>query len=371
MKISEIKIDVIEREHEKINVFDERQTLGGKTTQGILRIITDNGIEGNAFIGEQCHNSIDRIMIIHEIIKPKILRMDVTHREWLWSQIKKISGHGLPIHSSWAPVDVALWDIAGKDVNKPIYKILGAQKTETPLYATFPPRYNSIEGFVLEAENLLNEGFDAYKIHPGNLGIDKTVKVIEKIREKVGGKMKLMLDRNHGYNLEEAIKVGEYLDANDYFWFEDPVNVNDLRAIKKLSDKIKTPINMSDSANFLLEEAANYINKNLLGMVRGTTRKLGITGLKKLCSLTESFRINCEIGLAGNSLMNMANLHVIMSVNNCTFFEYWKPESIHQWGVINEIKIGSNRKISINDLPGLGVELDQDWIEYHKVETLS
>ena len=106
-------------------------------------------------------------------------------------------------------------------------------------------------------------------------------------------------------------------------------------------------------------------------MVRGTTRKLGITGLKKLCSMAESFGINCEIGLAGNSLMNMANLHVIMSVNNCTFFEYWKPENIHQWGVINEIKIGSNGKISINDLPGLGVELNQDWIEYHKIETLS
>ena len=371
MKISEIKIDVIEREHEKINVIDERQTLGGKTTQGVLRIITDNGIEGNSFIGEQCSNSLDRIMIIHKIIKPKLIGMDVTHREWLWSQVGNISGHGLPINSSWAPIDVALWDIAGKQVNMPIYKILGAQKTETPLYATFPPRHNTIEGFIREAEKLSDEGYEAYKIHPGNLDIEKTIKVIEKIREKVGKKMALMLDRNHGYNLEEAIKVGEALDANDYYWFEDPVNVNDIRAIKKLSNKIKTPINMSDSATFLLEEAANYIGQNLLGMVRGTTRKLGITGLKKLSSMCESFGLNCEIGLAGNSLMNMANLHVIMSVNNCTFYEYWKPESLHQWGVTNDIEIESNGKISINDTPGLGMDLDEDWIKYHTIETLN
>ena len=97
MKISEIKIDVIEREHKKINVIDERQTLGGKTTQGVLRIITDNGIEGNALIGEQGSNSLDRIMIIHKIIKPKLLGMDVSHREWLWSQVGNISGHGLPL----------------------------------------------------------------------------------------------------------------------------------------------------------------------------------------------------------------------------------------------------------------------------------
>ena len=371
MKISEIKIDVIKTKPEKINVIDERQTLGGETKQGILRIITDNGIEGNCFIGEQSNNSLDRIMIIHEKIKPKIIGMDITYREWLWSEIGNIAGHGLPIHSSWAPIDVALWDIAGKDANLPIYKILGVQKTQIPVYATYPPRHNNIEGFVLEAEKLLSEGFEAYKIHPGNLDINKTIMVIEKIREKVGKKMTLMLDRNHGYNLEEAIKVGEALDANDYYWFEDPVNVNNIRAIKKLSNKIKTPINMSDSSTFLLEEAANYLGQNLLGMVRGTTRKLGITGLKKLCSLSESYGINCEIGLAGNSLMNMANLHVIMSVNNCTFYEYWRPEKLHQWGVINDIKIESNGKICINNSPGLGMKLDEDWIKYHTIKTLN
>jgi L-alanine-DL-glutamate epimerase and related enzymes of enolase superfamily len=68
-------------------------------------------------------------------------------------------GHGLPIHSSWAPVDVALWDIAGKEVGKPIYSLLGGKKKEIEIYATYPPRYNTPEGFINEAKELVMKNF--------------------------------------------------------------------------------------------------------------------------------------------------------------------------------------------------------------------
>ena len=68
--------------------------------------------------------------------------------------------------------------------------------------------------------------------------------------------------------------------------------------------------------------------------------------------------------------MNKANLHVIASVNNNTFFEYWRPEHIHQWGVQNEIEINTQGKILLNEEPGLGTKLDEDWIDFHKIDTL-
>ncbi|MQF85766.1 MAG: hypothetical protein FI730_02235 [SAR202 cluster bacterium] len=370
MKISKVIVDIIERDTGSLKVKDERSDIGGKTTQGVLRIITDEGYEGNAFIGDQASDSSDRIKIIVEKIAPKIIGMPFDNRESLWSSIDDLSGHGLPIFSSWAPVDVALWDIAGKYFNKPIYKLLGGNDKEIPLYATFPPRHKTFDGFVNEAEELLNEGYSAYKIHPGDLSVNETIITIEKIRELVGDKMTLMLDRNHGYSLAEAMKVGQALDTNNFYWYEDPVETSNIRAIKTLKENIVTPINMSDSAGFLIKEAANYISQDLIGMVRGTTRKLGITGLIKQCAIADAFGINCEIGLAGNSLMNVANLHVISSVNNNTFYEYWRPEHIHQWGVKNEISINKNGKLNIPSGPGLGISLDEDWIQFHKVETL-
>ena len=112
MKISRVVIDVIERDTGSLKVIDERSDIGGKTTQGVLRLLTDDGFEGNAFIGDQAADSSDRIKIIEKIIAPKIIGMEVNNREKLWAQVEDLSGHGLPIYSSWAPVDVALWDLS-------------------------------------------------------------------------------------------------------------------------------------------------------------------------------------------------------------------------------------------------------------------
>ena len=182
--------------------------------------------------------------------------------------------------------------------------------------------------------------------------------------------MTLMLDRNHGYSLEEALEVGKALDSNSFYWYEDPVPASDIDSIKTLTESIATPLNMSDSPGFLINQAAHFLSENLVGMIRGTTRKLGITGLIKQCSMADAFGINCEIGLAGNSLMNAANLHVIASVRNNTFYEYWRPEHIHQWGVQEDIYINGNGKLNIPQKPGLGMELDEDWINFHKIDQL-
>ena len=370
MKISKVIIDIIERDTGPLKIIDERSDIGGKTTQGILRIITDEGFEGNSLIGDQASDSTDRINIIKDKIAPQIIGMPFENREWLWSKVDDISGHGLPIFSSWAPVDVALLDLAGKFFNKPIYKLLGGQDKEIPLYATFPPRHISPDGFINEAAQLLSEGYLAYKIHPGELSVNETIISIEKIRELVDDKMTLMLDRNHGYSLQEAILVGQALDANNFYWYEDPIETSNIRSLKKLKETLITPINMSDSAEFLIKQAANYMSQDLIGMVRGTTRKLGITGLIKQSAMADAFGINCEIGLAGNSMMNAANLHVIASVNNNSYYEYWRPEHIHQWGVTNEISINKNGKLDIPNQSGLGMQLDENWIDFHKVESV-
>tara|TARA_B100000470_G_C19725296_1_gene361969 strand:- start:490 stop:1032 length:543 start_codon:yes stop_codon:yes gene_type:complete len=180
-----------------------------------------------------------------------------------------------------------------------------------------------------------------------------------------------MLDRNHGYTFREALYVGHALDANRYFWFEDPIPVNDIQSICELTTRLETPLNMSDSTGFLFHEAANFIQMNAVRLIRGTVRKIGITGLKKQMALVEGFNKFCEIGLAGNSALNAANLHVMMSSINCTYFEYWLPKEVHQWGITNQLEIDQNGNLKAPSAHGLGIDLDEDWISSHKVATLS
>ncbi len=371
MKITEITIDVIERIAPSVHVQDERNDLGGTTTQGVLRVRTEDGLEGNAFVGEQAGDSTERMNSIINTLKPVMMGRDSSDREWLWNQLPIISGHGGTLEPVWAPLDVALWDIEGKAANKPIHQLLGTARTEVPLYATYPPRHAAPAGFVEEALKLQSEGFRAYKIHPGPLTARDAATAVEKVREAVGDDMTLMLDRNHGYDFREALFVGRALDANGFYWFEDPVPVTDIESIRELTRRLDTPLNMSDTTGFLLHEAASFLQMGAVRLIRGTTRKLGITGLKKKMSLVEGFSRVCEIGLAGNSALNSANLHVMMSSINCTYFEYWLPKEVHQWGVTQQLEINENGNLDAPMGPGLGIELDEDWIASHKVATLS
>ncbi len=371
MKITNITIDVIERTAPSVLVQDERSNLGGTTRQGVLRVYTSDGLEGHAFIGDQGADSSQRMLTIINTLKPIMVDRDWSDREWLWNQLPEMSGHGSPIEPSWAPLDVALWDIAGKAAGQPIHKLLGTARTEIPVYATYPPRHSNPEGFVEEALHLKSNGFNAYKIHPGPLSAHDAATTVEKVREAVGNEMQLMLDRNHGYTFREALYVGHALDANRYFWFEDPIPVNDIQSICELTTRLETPLNMSDSTGFLFHEAANFIQMNAVRLIRGTVRKIGITGLKKQMALVEGFNKFCEIGLAGNSALNAANLHVMMSSINCTYFEYWLPKEVHQWGIANQLEIDQNGNLKAPTAHGLGIDLDEDWISSHKVATLS
>ena len=111
--------------------------------------------------------------------------------------------------NAWAPVDVALWDIAGKVAGVPVYRLLGASRDETEVYATYPPRHANPEGYFEEARQVQEAGFRAYKIHPGVMGTTDAFTMMAGVRDIVGDDMELMLDPNNGYDFRKALAVGK------------------------------------------------------------------------------------------------------------------------------------------------------------------
>jgi L-alanine-DL-glutamate epimerase-like enolase superfamily enzyme len=370
MKVTDLRIEVVRRELPDTGLESDLGRFSGVTEQGVLRIFTDEGIEGNAFVGDFRRGGEPYFDLILKVLKPEIVGHDPAERERLWSRLRILgSRRGLTM-MAWAPVDIALWDIMGKAAGVPVYKLLGTQRTETEVYATYPPRHETPEGYVREAEEIAAQGFRAYKIHPGAMGTGDVIETVSRVRKAVGDDIQLMLDPNNGYGFRKALEIGRALDDNGFYWYEDPVPPYDHDAIGELSRRLNVPLCMSDSQELQFFEAANMIRLQALRLVRGTARKLGITGLKKLCSLAEGFGMNCEIGTAGNSLLNAANLHVIFSVANCDYFEYWMPQAAHQFGLVDDIKLNDRGVIEAPTLPGLGYELDWDFIQAHTVATL-
>lgn len=337
----------------------------------MLRVLTDEGIEGNCIVGQFRGGGRPYFGPILNVVKPELMGRDPAEREWLWHRMNTVGRGGGMTAEAWAPVDVALWDIAGKAAGMPVHNLLGTHRYEVDVYATYPPRHEAPSGYVREAEQLLAEGFTAYKIHPGVMNTRDVVETASRVRRSVGADFPLMLDPNNGYDFRKALHVGRALDDNDFHWYEDPVPCNDLDAVVELSRRLETPLCMSDQPDFRFREAAHYIRMQAVRLPRGTSRKLGITGLKKLCSMAESLGLNCEIGTAGNSSLDAANLHLMLSVENCDYFEWWLPKEDRQFGFVEDLTLNSGRRLEAPTKPGLGYEIDWEWVRSNTVETLS
>ena len=370
MKVTDVKIEVVRRSLPDTGLDSDLGRFRGEVEQGVLRVMTDEGIEGNCFVGDFRGGGHGQFGPILSVLKPEIVGRDAFERERLWSRLPILSGRRGLNMNAWAPVDVALWDIAGKAAGVPIYKLLGARRDETEVYATYPPRHERPDGYVREAKEIQAAGFRAYKIHPGVMDTGDATEMMRRVRDTVGDGMELMLDPNNGYDFRKALAIGRAADELGFYWYEDPIPAHEYDNIAELSARLTTPICMSDKPENQFQTGYHYIRLKTARLVRGTARKLGITGLKKLCSMAEGFGVNCEIGTAGNSLLNAANVHVICSVQNCAYYEYWMPTAAHQFGLAEDISLNERGVLEAPTGPGIGFELDWDWIAAHKVATL-
>ena len=372
MKITDLQIDIVERSMPVTPLADQRSHIGGDVESALLRVMTDEGVQGTCAIGDGTNNvDRDQIERILKILKPVIIGRDSNDREWLWSQMPSLSGGSPALYPAYSVVDVCLWDIAGQEAGMPIYQMLGAAREAIDVYATYPPRQNTTESYVTEANYLIGEGHKAYKIHPGTMSPAAVIDMVTRVREVVGDKFTLMLDPNSGYNLAQALEIGAALDELGFYWFEDPLPFERFQDIQTLTNALNTPLCVSDAPGFLFLQAAEFVKTGRVKLPRGTSRKLGITGLKKLASLCEGFGVNCEIGTTKNSSLDAANLNVMLSIENCAYFEWWLPKHSTQWGYSVEMEPDNRAQLQAPTLPGLGYEWDWDWIKKHKITTVS
>lgn len=371
MKIVAASLDVMEFDIPRLEINDARKAMGGRITGGLLRLRTDDGTEGNAHLGDRGGGDARTIADFWDWFGGALVGSDTERREPYWENLEGKGLDGGITDAQWAHVDVALWDAAGKATGKPVHQMLGTKRETCKVYATYPPRNSTIAGYIEEANEVAEAGFTAYKIHPGAMPVKQVVEMVHEVRRAVGDDFDLMLDPNHGYDFGAALEIGCALDANSFTWFEDPVPWSHQSEIEELSASLSTPLAMSDSADFLITEATESLERGWPEIIRGTTRKIGITGLKRQCEAAARFGRQCEVGTAGNSLMNAANLNVIMAVQNCWYYEYWMPLEAQWFGMSPEITVNLDGELEAPTLPGLGFEIDEDFVSRHRVSTLS
>ena len=275
-----------------------------------------------------------------------------------------------------ATVDVLLWDIAGKYYNAPIWELLGGHIRPLKCYAsTTHGDHNggldSPQAYADFAEQCLEMGYPAFKIHGwGNSLVALEIANIHAVGKRVGDKMDLMLDPACELNtFGDAVKVGWACDEERFFWLEDAYKDGGISqfAHRKLRQLIKTPLLQTEHVR-TLEPHIDFAIADATDYLRGDVGYDGITGVMKLAHAAEALGLDVEMHGPGP-----AQRHLMTSIRNTNYYEM---------GLVNpKVKMGSS-KVLLNyrdgldaidangcvyapEGPGLGVELDWDYIHAH------
>lgn len=343
-------------------------SFGGSVQLGLLAIRTDEGITGHAFLGSAMYSAAIDAPGLIEKVKPLLMGQNPLEREFLYRRFSR-ARRWVKLRSIGA-VDIALWDIAGKAAGLPIHALIGTYRTIVPAYAS-SAILPSTEAYCEEAVAFRNAGWTSYKIHPpGNWRED--IAICTAVREAVGSDMVLMLDAAWNYDFGQAIKVAAAIEDLDFHWYEDPLADDDIYGCARLRAKIKIPLVATEWTPGGFGSYAEWILLKATDHLRGDVAvKGGITPLVKAAHLAEGFGMNLEVHHGGNSINNVANLHVIMGIRNCEFFEVLLPSGAHQYGLVEDIRIDGTGCATAPTAPGLGVVVDHDLIRAKEVARLS
>lgn len=336
-----------------------------------LRIRTDEGITGE-YIGS---NSPGAAQI--NTFADYLIGKDPLKREKHWSEIKralrKYDRMGM------GPVDIALWDFAGKYYDAPIHELLGTYRERLPAYAsTYHGDENggldSPAAFADFAEECLEQGFQGYKIHgwggsTDNRDLDREIETVHAVGDRVGDRMDLMHDP--ACELEtwaDALELGKACDREGFFWYEDPYRDGGIsqHGHRRLGDHLDTPLLQTEHVRGL-EPHTDFISSEATDFVRADPEyDGGITGAMKITNVAEGFGLDVEFHAPGP-----AQRHCIAATRNTNYYEMAlvHPDCqntmppIYEGDYSDLMGAVDGGFVSVPDDPGLGVDYNWGYVK--------
>ena len=340
-----------------------------------VAIMTDNGLRGE-YVTHWVGSSAALGQTL--MLAPYLLGREAEQREFIYDDLKRQArqfdhmGHG--------PLDIALWDLAGKKLGASISELLGAYRKRLPAYAsTYHGDRNggldSKEAFAAFALQCYELGYRAFKIHGWNDGnIREEAQNLLHVRHTMGDRMTLMIDPACELRtFADALYVGRACDEADYFWYEDPFRDSGTSAFahKKLREMIKTPLLQTEhvrgvepKADFLMQGGTDFLRSD-------PEYDMGITGAMKIAHIAEGFGVDVEVHACGP-----AHRHCMAATRNSNFYEVALvgPDApnavppVYKCGYSDQLDcIGKDGCVSVPTGPGLGVEYDWEFIAKNRV----
>ena len=377
--------------------YDLPETLGysqqyyKKRTSHIVEVETDEGVTGWGECFGPGNIAFANKGIVEKVIQPIVLGMQALDRDVIWHKVYNLmrdhGQKGMPLQAL-SGVDIALWDIAGKAANLPLYKMIGGahrDKVEVYGYGMMlrPENINSlISRFKEESAEIKEMGFKALKMKVG-VGPKDDIKLIEAVRGGIGDNFRFMVDANHGYTTHDALYVGRAMEEFSPYWFEEPVAPEDLDGYRELRAFLKVNISGGE-AEFNRWGWRKLLESRGLDIAQPEVCALGgISEYLRVLALCHSHFTPVVNHVWGSAIAVAVNLHLLAAMPPLPGGLFpWEPmlefDTTHNHfiddlltvslDIKNQVK-SNNGTVSLPNGPGLGVTPQRDFLDKFRIDS--
>jgi L-alanine-DL-glutamate epimerase-like enolase superfamily enzyme len=355
MKISKIQTRVVRLPADE-PLADGPATPGATRDIVTLRVATDEGIEGigYTFFGAALTGTLRHAV---EALGELAVGEDPLRTEALAAKLRTAavgSGPGGILTLALSAIDIALWDIRGKALDLPLWRMLGGYRERVPTYAsgalmrTFP-----LEHLVKAAPRLVEKGFRQMKTQlalPGDTSPEREVDRIRRVRESIGPSIDLMCDINQRWRVEQAIDIGRRIEDVHLFWLEDVTAHDDYPGIARVADALATPVAGGEylygPVPFRHMMEARSVDIVMIDLMRAG----GITQWLKIAGMAEAHNLPVV-----SHLVPELHVHLIAAIPNGLTVEYmpWTAR------LFEEVPLPEKGELTVPRKPGLGLKFDE------------
>lgn len=364
-----------------------QQYYSGRTAH-LVEVSTDEGLTGWGECFGPGNVARANKAIVERVIAPLVTGEDALARERLWHRVYNLlrdhGQKGMPIQAL-SGVDIALWDIAAKAADLPLYRLLGGPTRERLAvygYGMMLRRVPDLAAaFAEEAAGLEAEGFCALKMKVG-LGPREDIRLVEATRGALSDATRLMVDANHCYTAADALTVGRALERLGVYWFEEPVAPEDRAGYRHLRGALSVHI-AGGEAEFTRWGWRDLLAAHALDIAQPEVCGLGgISEYLKVVALAHAHFVPVLNHVWGSAVAVATNMHLLAALPDL-------PGGLHPWEPMLEFDTTPNafrdelatRPLRIRDQvatgdgrlalpegPGHGVTPDPDFLARFRVE---
>ena len=338
----------------------------------VVKVTTEDSLVG---YGESHHGRSPGSVahLVNTTLRELVLGMDALDVVGIWARIYKmqLASHGLGAATSIAMsgIDQALWDIRGKAVGWPLYRLLGGASRPIAAYAGgVALGYQDPESLAEEALALVDAGYKAVKIRVGD-SPSRDLERIAAVRKALGDDVTILSDANTGYTLDDAKSAMPALEAHGVGWLEEPFPAHDYRSYATAAT-FGTIALAAGENHYTRFEFNRLIEDGVVRILQPDLSKTGgVTESLRIAAMASAWKLPIHPHTSMTGLNMAATVHLLASIDNAGYFEadVSKNNLFRDQLVSTPYTLDPDGYVRPLDKPGIGVEVDEEFLAAHSV----